>query len=56
MGTWTTIAAIAAVAGITLFALSRGIDSALTATAFTIIGGLGGYQIARRSMKTKRRR
>ncbi|MBA7552271.1 hypothetical protein ES705_44829 [subsurface metagenome] len=42
-----TITAIVVVGGITAYALHLGHNSALLTLAFTLIGGLAGYQVAK---------
>lgn len=41
--------AIVAVAGLTAFAISKGINGALLMSALTILGGLGGFAIAKKT-------
>ena len=42
---WTPIIAIICIAGLLAFAVAKGIDGALLASGFALIGGLGGYEI-----------
>lgn len=42
-----TIVAILAIAGLTILAVSKGMNGAIISTAFTFIGGLAGFQIGK---------
>jgi len=42
---WTPIAAILCIAGLLTLALLNGVNGALLASGFALIGGLGGYEI-----------
>ena len=42
---WTPIVAILCIAGLLAFAIANEINGAILASGFTIIGGLGGYEI-----------
>ena len=42
---WTPIVAIICITGLLVLALVKGIDGALLASGFALIGGLGGYEI-----------
>jgi len=42
------IVAISAVTGLAFFAASKGIDGVMLSSAFTVIGGLAGYDITKR--------
>ena len=49
----TPIVAMLSIAGLALFAVSKGIDGAILSTAFTILGGIGGYAVFRRFKKNQ---
>lgn len=42
---WTPIVAMLCIAGLLALAIVNHINGALLATGFTLIGGLGGYEI-----------
>lgn len=42
---WTPIVAMIRIAGLEVLALLQGINGALLASGFALIGGLGGYEI-----------
>jgi len=44
-----TIIAIIVIGLLTAFALYQGINGALLATSFTLLGGLGGYAISKKA-------
>jgi len=48
-----SVVAIICVAALTTYALTQGQDGALLATAFTIIGGLAGYEVAKQTKRIK---
>lgn len=43
------IVAILAVAGLAFYGVSKGYNTVLLTTAFTIIGGLAGYEIGKKT-------
>lgn len=48
MKKWTIIVAIIAVLILATTAVLKGIDGAVLISAFTILGGLGGYEIGKK--------
>jgi len=50
---WPPIVAVVCITGLLAFAIANGINGALMAGGFTIIGGLGGYEI--KVLKDKRK-
>lgn len=51
MKKWTVIIAIIAVTTLATVALLKGMNGAVLLSAFSIIGGLGGYEIGRKKSK-----
>jgi len=54
--TLTVIIAMLCITALLVVALAQGIDGALLASGFTIIGGLGGYEIKVLSDKRKEKK